>query len=250
LTLAIVVVLLSGCAPAEQPAGAWECWGEVMLTTEMKNDYENKFATCAVRPARRFEIEHVVTAILKGSDRYKTVSEATGVPWFVVGAIHQRECDGRWTCHLYNGDPLTGRTVHAPPGRPLHAPARGHFPYTWEEAAIDALRHDGFDVWHDWSVGGTLYKLEAYNGFGYRNHGIPTAYLWAASQHYTRGKFVEVREGDGYKPVFRPDLVDQQLGSAVVLRRMVDEHLIDWPAPAAAPVPSPAVPNPPSAGAQ
>ena len=35
-----------------------------------------------------------------------------------------------------------------------------------------------------------LYRWEAYNGFGSRRQGINTPYLWAFSNHYTKGKYV------------------------------------------------------------
>jgi lysozyme family protein len=66
--------------------------------------------------------------------------------------------------HLHNGDPLTARTVQVPAGRPK----TGEPPFTWEESATDALMLEKLDQWEDWSVPGTLYKLEQYNGWGYR----------------------------------------------------------------------------------
>jgi cell wall-associated NlpC family hydrolase len=60
-----------------------------------------------------------------------------------------------------------------------------------------------------------LYKLEEYNGFGYRNlrPAIASPYLWSFSNHYARGKFV----ADGR---FSPTAVSQQCGAAVLLKRL------------------------------
>ena len=90
-------------------------------------------------------------------------------------------------------------------------------------SAIDALEFDGFDVWTDWSIPGTLYKLELYNGTGYRRHAIATPYLWSGSQFYSAGKFV--RDGR-----FDPRAVSKEIGAAVLLRRMSDQALIEFPA--------------------
>jgi lysozyme family protein len=129
----------------------------------------------------------------------------------VVGIIHSLEASCDFTRHLHNGDPLTARTTHVPAGRPR----TGRPPFTWEASAIDALTLQGFASWKDWSVAGTLYKLEAYNGFGYRDHHrtVPSPYLWSFSNHYTRGKYV----ADGR---FSPTAVSQQCGAAVLLRRL------------------------------
>ena len=62
---------------------------------------------------------------------------------------------------------------------------------------------------------GTLFQLEGYNGFGYRDHHptVPSPYLWSFSNHYTRGKYV----ADGR---FSPTAVSQQCGAAVLLKRL------------------------------
>ena len=194
------------------------------LTNDLRDEYESRFANCKVRAERAEEIENTITHIMKSRPRYEAVSAVTRVPWYVIAIIHNMECGGSFDCHLHNGDPLRERTVRQPPGRPLS----GDPPFTWEASAIDALEYDGFDVWRDWSVAGTLYKLELYNGFGYRARKVPTPYLWSATQFYDRGKFVEVKVAPkSYKVEFNPYLVSKQIGAAAILRRMADQHLID-----------------------
>lgn len=219
--LAATLVVGASVTQADDWVLCWE--GEMPLTTSMRDDYESRFASCAVRPERKRETEAVITRILKFRDRYAQVAEATGVPWFLVGVIHNMECGGRFDCHLHNGDPLTARTVQVPAGQPR----TGAPPFTWEESAVDALMYQGFDVWQDWSVGGMLYKLEAYNGFGYRRRDVASPYLWGGSQHYVCGKYVK----DG---AYSATAVSQQIGVAVLIRRMFDQGLIEIPATAAA----------------
>ena len=88
-------------------------------------------------------------------------------------------------------------------------------PSDWESSAVDALRLLGFAGASDWSLPRTLYRLEAYNGFGYRRIGRITPYLWSFSSHYDRGKFV----ADGrYDARAR----SQQCGAAVMLKLLAD----------------------------
>src|SRR5207244_845789 len=122
--------------------------------------------------------------------RYEKVGNALAIPWHVVAAIHCMEGSLRFDRHLHNGDPLSARTVHVPRSRPVAAPADG-VKYTWEESAVDALILDHLANRSDWSLPATLYRLEGFNGFGYRPHGINTPYLWSFSNHYAKGKFGE-----------------------------------------------------------
>jgi lysozyme family protein len=185
------------------------------LTQTLRNEYETKFQTCTVRPAISDDVENVITRMVSARRRYQAVALRTRVPWHVIAVIHNLECSGRFDCHLHNGDSLSRRTVNVPAGRPMI----GKPPFSWEDSAVDALTFDGFASWTDWSVAGTLYKIERYNGVGYRNRGLPSPYLWSGSQHYTKGKYV----ADGK---FDPNAVSSQLGAAVVLRRMADQDLI------------------------
>jgi hypothetical protein len=72
-----------------------------------------------------------------------------------------------------------------------------------------------------------LFKLEQYNGWGYRqyHHDVPSPYLWSFSSHYTKGKYV----ADGH---FDANAVSQQCGGAVLLRRMTDRGLLNGAGPA------------------
>lgn len=217
IEIAIAIYLACGASESERPTWC-EWWEEeeMALTQTMRNEYETKFQTCTVKPQFRGSVETIITRSMKARPRYEAVAAQTKVPWHVIAVIHNLECSGRFDCHLHNGDPLRRRTVNVPAGRPL----KGTAPFTWEESAIDALTYDRFTTWTDWSVAGTLYKIEAYNGMGYRKRGIASPYLWSGSQHYVRGKYV----ADGK---FDPKAISSQLGAAVVLRRMDDQALID-----------------------
>jgi lysozyme family protein len=186
----------------------------VNLTTNISREYVDLWRSCEIRPKRVKEVDAIVDRIVAHKGRYMNAGKPHGVPWFVVGVIHMLEGSGNFHTHLHNGDPLTARTVHVPKGRPK----TGTPPFTWEESASDALVSDHLGTWKNWSLPGTLFALERFNGFGYRPKKIHSPYLWSFSNQYAKGKFV----ADG---AFSPTAVSQQCGAAVLLRRMVARKL-------------------------
>lgn len=189
------------------------------LSEALREEYERLFGTCDIRPERAREVDRQVDKVAASDSRYAAVAGAVGIPWYVVAVVHNLEASLDFNRHLHNGDPLGARTVNVPAGRP----AAGDPPFTWEASAIDALRFDRLDRWTDWGVAGTLFKLEGFNGFGYRTKHpeVLTPYLWSFSTHYTRGKFV----ADGR---FSDTAVSDQIGAAVLLRRMAERGLIEF----------------------
>lgn len=146
--------------------------------------------------------------LVAAKPRYQAVAAKTGVPWFVIAVIHEREASQNWKTQLGQGDPLDRVSVHVPSGR-------GPF-QSWEDGAIDALVNCPPQAakWTDWSAGGALTLLERYNGLGYANRGVPSPYDWAGTDQYKSGKYV--RDG-----VFDPDVIDKQLGCAGLLMAMM-----------------------------
>lgn len=150
----------------------------------------------------------IAKSLVASKARYQAVEAKTGVPWFVIAVIHERESSQNWGRSLAQGDPWNKVSVHVPAGRG---------PFTsWEAAAIDALVNCGPYAARnkDWSAGGALTLLEGYNGLGYYRRGIPSPYLWSGTDQYKAGKFV----ADG---VFDPSHVDQQPGCATLIRAMM-----------------------------
>ncbi len=196
------------------------------LTDALRAEYQTLFDTCQIRPETREEVDILAAKIVQNRDRYDAVGTALSIPWYFIGVIHNMESSQRFDRQLHNGDPLTARTVHVPAGRP----ASGDPPFTWEASATDALQLEGLDKVTDWSFPALLYRLEKYNGFGYRSRHpeVLSPYLWSGSNHYTSGKFV----ADGR---FDPDAVSKQCGAAVILRTMDDQNLLP-PTDAATPI--------------
>ena len=166
------------------------------------------------------EVEEVVQRILDFQNRYAAIAAQSNVPWHVIAVIHNMECGLDFTKHLHNGDSLKRRTVNVPAGRPR----TGQPPFTFEVSALDALEYDKLTEWKDWSIGGICYKLEGFNGWGYRAHKINSPYLWSCSNLYTRGKYIEDYQWSG-------TAVSRQCGAAVILRSMSDHGAIDLASP-------------------
>ena len=179
------------------------------LTDDLRQQYQNLFDTCVIDPKHADDVNQAIARILPRQARYQAVADPLGIPWYFVALVHNLECSLNFNSHLHNGDPLTARTVHIPPGRPL----KGRPPFTWEQSANDALKLRGLASLSDWSLPAVLYRLEGYNGYGYRllRPPINSPYLWSFSNHYVRGKFV----ADGR---FNPSAVSDQCGTAVLLR--------------------------------
>lgn len=194
----------------------------VRFTETLAREYEAIFAGAAIRPERLPEVRAGAGRLCAepGWYRYRNVAAATGVPAHVVGILHSLECGGSFAGHLHNGDPLSGRTVRVPAGRP----AKGVPPFAWEASAADALCLHGLDRWRDWSVAGVAYVLERYNGFGYRNRRppVPSPYLWSFTTAYASGKYV----ADGK---WSATAVSRQCGGMALLRVLLETGRVRLP---------------------
>jgi lysozyme family protein len=171
----------------------------------------------SARVTRPEVVEPAVTRALVGRHLYGSVGErAGGVPWWFVAALHMRESGFSFGAHLHNGDSLQGRTIRVPSGRP----PGGQPPFGWPESAIDALTMPGKEFHRvaadgGWSIPRALWLAEAFNGLGYRRfRAMHSPYIWSATNHYTRGKYV----ADGR---FSPVAVDAQPGVAALLLGLV-----------------------------
>ena len=188
---------------------------------DLQDQYEQLFRDCQIVDAgKQQEVDNAIAAMQAPQARYAALADRAGVPWYFVAVVHQREGSGNFSQSVRDGHRL-------PAG------------LSWEDDAL-AVMQEQCGGWHDWSLPGLLYRLEAYNGFGYRQYQINSPYLWSFATCYTKGKFV----ADGR---FDPDQVDEQPGTAVILHRMVERGLISIPgatvSPAAPTSEAPAIPG-------
>lgn len=176
----------------------------------LEAEYTKKWSGMVIKPDLVSSIDRVARKIISGKSRYQAVEASTGVPWAFIGVLHNREagCDFRGVLH--NGEKILGT------GRKTKLVPRGRGPFeTWEEAAEDALAIKGYKPGFPWSLARCLFEGERFNGFGYRMHGVPSAYLWSYSNQYTRGKYI----ADG---VWSATTVDKQMGIAPLMSRLMD----------------------------
>lgn len=163
----------------------------------------------AIVPDKLGEALSIAATILARRAVYAHVEELTGFPWWWIGAIHDMESGLSFTTHLHNGDPLTARTVHVPAGRPVN----GNPPFAWTDSAADALNGRGLARGTVFDMATSLAEAERYNGMGYRNRGIRSPYLWAATSAEQPGKFVS----DGH---FDPLARSAQIGVAAIWKAL------------------------------
>ncbi len=181
----------------------------------LREEYRRLFDGCAIEAKYQSKVNGYVENLKKYRPRYEKVGQALGIPWHFIASIHALEASFNFRTHLHNGDPLTNKTVQVPAGRPpVWDP-----PNDWESSADDALTMTNFNGQQDWSLERTLYRWEAYNGFGYRGRtsdGMPvfSPYLLSYSNQYKKGKYV--RDG-----VWDANAVSQQCGAVTMLIGLV-----------------------------
>jgi lysozyme family protein len=175
---------------------------------ELAPEYARLWTTMVIRPDKRDAIASIANKLIARKSTYKKVEAATGVPWFVIAALHNRESGANFDTYLGNGEPLTRKTTLVPKGRGPFA--------SWEEGAIDALRLKNLQTITAWTVERACYEIERFNGFGYRNYhsDVKSPYLWSFSDHYRAGKYV----ADGQ---FSTTAVDKQCGAMPLIKTIM-----------------------------
>lgn len=172
----------------------------------MQAKMQRMFDTCVINDANYTDVDIQVKQIMKGKERYHAVSVSYNIPWYVTGIVHKTICDCDFKTHLFNGDPLNGRTTSIPFGYPK----KGRPPFTWEQSATDMFSFYHWDRWSDWSIPGVLYNLETVSRFEYTDDEEKASKLWCYSNHFESAE--------------KEDL--QKCGGAILLRRMVEKQII------------------------
>src|SRR5262245_42001636 len=75
---------------------------------------EIDYAVCA---DKRELVTHIGRKLIRNKAQYQAVEARTGVPWFVIAALHNRESDADFSTYLGNGEPLNRKTTLVPKGR-------------------------------------------------------------------------------------------------------------------------------------
>ncbi len=168
--------------------------------------YAEQWDAMTINPGRIREMDQWAKKIIAAKARYQAVEHVTGVPWYWIGATHVRESSMDWNASLAQGDPWRRASIHVPAGRGPFA--------SWEAAAIDAIQLQGLDRVIDWRLEKSLYHWEAYNGWGYYAHGIPSPYVFGGTNIQKPGKYV----ADGR---WSSSTMDSQPGTAAILKAIM-----------------------------
>lgn len=196
---------------------------------KLKARNAQRWANMHIR-ANRIPEFHATAARLCAADakaRYQGVTDRLIelgmqlVPWWFIAVVSEREYGGppRWDRQLGQGDHLDHISTHDPKGRGPFLPhstdvTPGHD--AWTRCCLDALIQCGpyAAKWTDWSPGGVLTLWEEYNGLGYANMGVPSAYVWSGTNQYVSGKYIADH-------VYRASAVDVQEGCAPIFAMMM-----------------------------
>jgi len=171
----------------------------------LKELNKQRWDNCHVPADKGPAFKSVADRIVANKLIYQDIEKETGVPWWFIGIVHYRESNLDMNTNIANGQRYDRKTTIVPKGR-------GPFK-SFKEAAVDALVNCApyASKNKDWSVGGSLAKLEEYNGLGYAQKGVPSPYIWAGTDQYKSGKYVADH-------VYDPNAVDKQLGCAGILK--------------------------------
>jgi len=153
--------------------------------------------------------------------KYAEVSDLLGIPQIFIATSFERESSSDFTRSPAQGDRWDRVSVNVPRGRGPFA--------SWKDAAIDAYKLDKLDRVGkgNWTWARFCYMGELFNGFGYRNKGVHTPYLWSGTNIYDNGNPVGKYTGDGK---FTFGVKDAQLGTVAMACAMVQmDSSLDLP---------------------
>lgn len=178
--------------------------------TPKSPDWSYLWDSCHIDTVKEGMVKAACKTILANKSRYELVETYTGVPWYLIGALHYREASLNFNTVLHNGETLTEVNKY---GTRLVPKGRGKDQHwTWEAAAIDALRYDGLDRVNFTGPISCLVMAEKYNGMGYRRTGELSPYVWAGTNHHDEtGKYKSDGKYDSNAP-------EKQLGVAAIFK--------------------------------
>jgi len=173
------------------------------------NEYQRYFDGITPSADFEYQLKICVERIIFGINQYKAVEGETGIPWVFTALIHEMECDCSFDRQILNGQRLDEMTTIVP---------KGHGPWKfWHTAAIEGLQN--YVTVDHWDVGVMGYHLERHNGFGYRNNGLLSPYLFSGCQW---GVDLGLYGSDGeYSPILR----SKQAGAYVILHKLMEKGI-------------------------
>lgn len=173
----------------------------------LQADYQSALARMQITRLIAVQAAGVRLVGFIDAGRYDAGCKATGVPVAWAAASFEREASSRFNLNPAQGWPLDSQSKWIPHNGPFK---------DWTTAQVAAYDIDGLDKVGaaNWVWTRDCYEGEAFNGWGYRAHGIHTPYLFAGTSLYSRGKYVS----DG---VWSATEEDQQLGIIPMIYEIV-----------------------------
>lgn len=179
--------------------------------TKLAPEYSNMISN--MRITRPKEVDAVARKLLRPEiiNKHIALSKQTGVPALWYAAVFEREAASNFNLALGQGDPWSKVSTHVPAGK-------GPF-MSWESAAAYYTKYDKLNVSTSaWTMPYAAWKAEGWNGFGPRNRGRHSGYLWSGTNWYDPpsgkgGKYVADGRWDA-------NTIDKQLGVMPLLKRM------------------------------
>lgn len=178
----------------------------------LRGEYASLLASAKIRSDRLRELEDRSHRILDLGHQHRQewddVEGRTGVKRLWGFASFERESSSDYRCSPAQGDRWDQVSKNVP---------RGLGPYAnWGASCVASYRIDHLDLVKVWAWLRALYEAELFNGFGYRQFGIHSPYLWAWMTAY--------RDGDGkydFDGHFKRGLTDQQCGIVALMLTML-----------------------------
>lgn len=162
-----------------------------------------------VLPDWKDDIERGAQRMLACKPMYVAAARRVGQSWWgFFACTHWLEasCDPRR--QILNGQPWNQQTTIEPTGQGPWS--------SWEEAAVFGVEWQGVTPENTDTLQELLRWLERWNGFGYRNLGVNSPYLWSGTNHGVGcGKFVRDH-------VYDKNAVSGQVGCAPLLARLIE----------------------------
>lgn len=155
--------------------------------SEIIKEYDTLYKSARILPDQLGIVRASGKFILDNRDKFIAVAREIQCPWCFVGILSVMEAGHSFKGWLANGNPLTGKTYDVPEGLEV---AGKNPPYDWVEAAIVSLRLKKYEEITTWNFLIMLYCFEKWNGYGYRNKGHKSQYLWASTQYEEPGRYI------------------------------------------------------------
>lgn len=173
------------------------------LTETQKDKYDIYWDDAILKDSYKKALDDATKRVFAGRSKYKEASRLCSVPWQVLGAIHYRESHCDFSRQLLNGQKWNKKTTLVP---------KNLGPWeSWEQSCVECMapRIKKYNKtpgeWLEW--------IEKFNGFGYRNRGYFSPYVFAGTNYYYKGLYV----ADGK---FDPMKTDKRVGALAILKEL------------------------------